>query len=62
MDVLVILCYILLLPLILYPDGHHNLILGIGTNGDERLSSLDDMSRWFKSSVSDTNRRDFKNS
>ncbi len=49
-----------ILPPILYPDGHHYLKIGIGTDSDERLFTLQDLNRWFKSSGSDANRHEFK--
>lgn len=48
-----------ILPPIRYPDGHHYLKLGNGSDQDERLSSREKLDRWFKSSGSENDRRDF---
>lgn len=49
-----------ILPPIRYPDGHSYVKIGIGTPADAQMRSLEDLSRWFKGSGSDDNRRDFK--
>ncbi len=49
-----------ILPPILYPDGHHYLKIGIGTDDDIRLSSLADLQKWFKSDGSGQNLHDFR--
>jgi sarcosine oxidase len=48
-----------ILPPIRYPDGHHYLKIGIGTEADRRLGSLAEMQAWFKSSGSEDNRSEF---
>jgi len=48
-----------ILPPIRYPDGHHYLKLGNGSDRDERLSSPEKLDRWFKSAGSESDRRDF---
>jgi sarcosine oxidase len=49
-----------ILPPIRYPDGQLYLKIGIGSTDDADLRSRDDFSRWFKSSGSADNRRDFQ--
>lgn len=49
-----------ILPPIRYPDGHLYLKIGIGSTSDADLRSRNDFSRWFKSSGSADNRRDFQ--
>ena len=49
-----------ILPPIRYPNGHLYLKIGIGSTDDADLRSRDDFSRWFKSSGSEENKRDFK--
>ncbi|WPZ33909.1 FAD-binding oxidoreductase [Thalassobaculum sp. OXR-137] len=49
-----------ILPPIRYPDGHLYLKIGIGSTDDADLHSREDFSRWFKSSGSADNRRDFQ--
>lgn len=49
-----------ILPPIRYPDGHLYLKIGIGSMDDTDLRSRDDFSRWFKSTGSEQNRRDFR--
>ncbi|WP_051243608.1 NAD(P)/FAD-dependent oxidoreductase [Thalassobaculum salexigens] len=49
-----------ILPPIRYPDGHLYLKIGIGSTDDADLRNRDDFARWFKSSGSADNRRDFQ--
>jgi sarcosine oxidase len=49
-----------ILPPIVYPDGNHYLKIGIGTPKDERLSTRQDLARWFKSAGSEDDFRDFR--
>ena len=48
-----------ILPPIPYPDGHSYLKIGIGTDADVTLTSLDDLQRWFKGPGSLENRLEF---
>jgi len=49
-----------ILPPIVYPDGNRYLKIGIGTPRDARLSTRQDLARWFKSAGSEENFRDFR--
>jgi len=45
-----------ILPPILYPDGHLYVKIGIGTEADAQLKTVDDLTDWFKSKGSERNR------
>lgn len=45
-----------ILPPIRYPDGHLYVKIGIGTEADAQLATVDDLTDWFKSSGSERNR------
>jgi sarcosine oxidase len=49
-----------ILPPIRYPDGHHYVKIGIGTPRDKQLFTRHDLIRWFKSTGSDDDFRDFR--
>lgn len=45
-----------ILPPIQYPDGHLYVKIGIGTEADAQLKTVDDLTDWFKSKGSERNR------
>ncbi|WP_051284330.1 NAD(P)/FAD-dependent oxidoreductase [Nisaea denitrificans] len=45
-----------ILPPIRYPDGHLYVKIGIGTEADAQLATVDDLTDWFKSKGSERNR------
>ena len=45
-----------ILPPIRYPDGHLYVKIGIGTEADAQLATVDDLTNWFKSKGSERNR------
>ena len=48
-----------ILPPIRYPDGHHYVKIGIGTDADQRFETLPDLQRWFKGPGSASDRTEF---